>query len=100
VPTSPSQRTLWHALGLKPINTPFCSPQSNGMAERFVYTNARAAAEQCAPDTGALNLLAELQRRADSRAGALARIADDARRRGSACERAYDSSQAMSQAAQ
>ncbi|MBO0990978.1 DUF2514 family protein [Delftia sp. SD018] len=61
--------------------------------------NARAAAGQCAPDTGALDLLAELQRRVDDRAGELARIADDARGRGSACERAYDASQAMSQSA-
>lgn len=61
---------------------------------------ARAAAGQCAPDTGALDLLAELQRRADERAGALARIADDARHRGSACERAYDTGREMIQAAQ
>jgi hypothetical protein len=56
---------------------------------------ARAAAGQCAPDTGALDLLAELQRRADERAGALARIADDARARGGACERAYDASRVL-----
>ncbi len=62
--------------------------------------DARAAAGQCTPDAGALDLLAELQRRADERAGALARIADDARSRGSACERTYDAGQAMSQAAQ
>lgn len=61
---------------------------------------ARAAAGQCAPDTGALDLLAELQRRADERAGELARIADDARSRGGACERAYDASSAMMEAAQ
>ncbi len=59
---------------------------------------ARAAAGQCAPDTGALDLLAELQRRADERAGALARIADDARHRGSACERAYDAGLALTSA--
>ncbi len=29
-------RALAHAVGLKPINTPVCSPQSNGMAESFV----------------------------------------------------------------
>ena len=58
--------------------------------------NARAAAGQCAPDTGALNLLAELQRRADERAGELARIADDARGRGSVCERFYDAGVAFS----
>jgi hypothetical protein len=60
---------------------------------------ARGASGQCAPDTGALDLLAELQRRADERAGALARIADDARGRGSACERAYDAGSAMIEAA-
>ena len=59
---------------------------------------ARAAAGQCAPDTAALDLLAELQRRADERAGALARIADDARHRGSACERAYDAGLALTSA--
>ncbi|KFJ09309.1 hypothetical protein DR66_2057 [Delftia acidovorans] len=61
---------------------------------------ARAAAGQCAPDTGALDLLADLQRRADERAGELARIADDARGRGGACERAYDAGRAMTEAAQ
>jgi len=60
-----------------------------------VAAQARAAAGQCAPDTSALDLLAELQRRADERAGELARIADDARGRGSACERAYDTGRAM-----
>jgi hypothetical protein len=49
-----------------------------------------AAAGQCAPDTAALDLLAELQRRADERAGELARIADDARSRGEACERTHE----------
>ncbi|MEQ6309854.1 DUF2514 family protein [Delftia sp. WSY_9] len=61
---------------------------------------ARAAAGQCTPDTAALDLLAELQRRADERAGELARIADDARGRGGACERAYDVGGEMIQAAQ
>ncbi|QRI88662.1 DUF2514 family protein [Delftia lacustris] len=61
---------------------------------------ARAAAGQCAPDTGALDLLAELQRRVDERAGELARIADDARGRGGACERAYDAGFEMIDAAQ
>ena len=34
-------RALARALGLKPINTPVCSPQSNGMAESFVNTVKR-----------------------------------------------------------
>ena len=60
---------------------------------------ARAAAGQCAPDTSAADLLAELQRRADDRAGELAYIADTARARGLACERAYDSARTMIEAA-
>lgn len=60
---------------------------------------ARAAAGQCAPDTRALDLLADLQRRADERAGELAAIADDARARGSACERHYDAAAAMTERA-
>ncbi|SFB51006.1 DUF2514 family protein [Delftia tsuruhatensis] len=56
---------------------------------------ARAATGQCAPDTAALDLLAELQRRADERAGELARIADDARSRGGACERSYVAASAL-----
>lgn len=31
-------RALARSPGLKPINTPICSPQSNGMAESFVNT--------------------------------------------------------------
>ncbi|QQB53704.1 DUF2514 family protein [Delftia acidovorans] len=69
------------------------------IATHRAAAEARAAAGQCAPDTGALDLLAELQRRADERAGELARIADDARGRGSACERAYDAGSAMIEAA-
>jgi putative transposase len=34
-------RSLARELGLKPINTPVCSPQSNGMAESFVNTFKR-----------------------------------------------------------
>lgn len=56
---------------------------------------ARAAAGQCTPDTAALDLLADLQRRADARAGELAGIADTARARGTGCERAYDAGQAL-----
>lgn len=59
--------------------------------------NARAAAGQCAPDSNAFDLLAELQRRADERAGELARVADDARGRGAACEHAYAAGRVMSQ---
>lgn len=34
-------RNVAHQLGLTPINTPVCSPQSNGMAESFVNTFKR-----------------------------------------------------------
>ena len=34
-------RALVRSLGLKPINTPVCSPQSNGKAESFVNTFKR-----------------------------------------------------------
>lgn len=34
-------RALARTLGLRPINTPVCSPQSNGMAESFVNTFKR-----------------------------------------------------------
>lgn len=34
-------RSLARQLGLRPINTPVCSPQSNGMAESFVNTFKR-----------------------------------------------------------
>jgi putative transposase len=34
-------RHVARSLGLKPINTPVCSPQSNGMAESFVNTFKR-----------------------------------------------------------
>ena len=50
----------------------------------------RAAAGQCTPDPAALDLLADLYRRADNRAGQLAAIADDARRRGHTCEQIHD----------
>ncbi|CAM3906553.1 DUF2514 domain-containing protein [Delftia tsuruhatensis] len=73
---------------------------ANYITAHRAAAQARAAAGQCAPDTAALDLLAELQRRADERAGELARIADDARGRGSACERAYDAVSAMIQAEQ
>ncbi|MFG0786935.1 DUF2514 family protein [Delftia tsuruhatensis] len=71
---------------------------ANYLTAHRAAAQARAAAGHCTPDTGALDLLAELQRRADERAGALARIADDARARGSACERAYDAGSAMIEA--
>lgn len=52
---------------------------------------AAAATRQCAPDSGpALDLLADLFQRADTRAGALAAFADDAHTRGAGCERSYD----------
>ena len=34
-------RDIARSLGLKPLNTPVCSPQSNGMAESFVNTFKR-----------------------------------------------------------
>jgi transposase InsO family protein len=34
-------RRIARSLGLKPINTPVCSPQSNGIAESFVNTFRR-----------------------------------------------------------
>ena len=34
-------RNVARTLGLKPVNTPVCSPQSNGMAESFVNTFKR-----------------------------------------------------------
>ncbi|KQW52426.1 hypothetical protein ASC81_06850 [Pelomonas sp. Root405] len=34
-------RAIARSLGLKPVNTPVCSPQSNGMAESFVNTFKR-----------------------------------------------------------
>ena len=36
-----STRSIARSLGLKPVNTPVCSPQSNGMAESFVNTFRR-----------------------------------------------------------
>lgn len=60
---------------------------------------ARAAAGECTPDGAPLDLLAELQRRADQRAGELALIADDNRRRGSECEARYDAAHALTEAA-
>ena len=70
------------------------------LTQHRAAAQARAAAGQCAPDTGPADLLAELQRRADDRAGELAHIADTARARGLACERAYDSARAMIDSAQ
>ena len=69
------------------------------LTQHRAAAQARAASGQCAPDTGPAELLAELQRRADDRAGELAHIADTARARGLACERAYDSARAMIEAA-
>jgi hypothetical protein len=60
---------------------------------------ARAAAGQCTPDTAPLDLLADLHRRADQRAGELAAVADEARTRGAACQRAYDEASTMMEAA-
>ena len=65
------------------------------LTQHRAAAQARAAAGQCTPDTAALDLLADLQRRADARAGELAGIADTARARGTGCERAYDAGQAL-----
>lgn len=70
------------------------------LTQHRAAAQARAAAGQCAPDTGPAELLADLQRRADDRAGELAHVADTARARGHTCERAYDSARAMMEAAQ
>ena len=70
------------------------------LTQHRIAAQARAAAGQCAPDTSPADLLADLQRRADDRAGELAHIADTARARGLACERAYDSARAMIDSAQ
>ena len=69
------------------------------LTQHRIAAQARAAAGQCAPDTSPADLLADLQRRADDRAGELAHIADTARARGQACERAYDSARTMIEAA-
>lgn len=69
------------------------------LTQHRAAAQARAAAGQCAPDTAPAELLADLQRRADDRAGELAHVADTARTRGLACERAYDSARAMMEAA-
>lgn len=67
-----------------------------GQLDAFIAAVRRRAAEDPAL-TGrgeaagpALDLLAELFRRADARAGELARYADNARIAGLACERSYD----------
>ena len=72
---------------------------ANYLTQHRGAAQARAAAGQCAPDPAPLDLLADLQRRADDRAGELAHIADTARTRGLACESAYDSARAMTEAA-
>lgn len=72
---------------------------ANYLTQHRGAAQARAAAGQCAPDPAAIDLLADLQRRADDRAGELAHIADTARTRGLACERTYDSADAMIEAA-
>jgi len=69
------------------------------LTQHRAAAQARAAAGQCTPDPGPIDLLADLQRRADDRAGELAHIADTARARGLACERAYDSAHTMTEAA-
>lgn len=70
------------------------------LTQHRAAAQARAAAGQCAPDTAPADLLADMLRRADDRAGELAHVADTARARGLACERAYDSARTMIEAAQ
>ena len=70
------------------------------LTQHRAAAQARAAAGQCAPDTAPADLLADMLRRADDRAGELAHVADTARARGFACERAYDSARTMIEAAQ
>ncbi|WP_029414276.1 DUF2514 family protein [Acidovorax radicis] len=70
------------------------------LTQHRTAAQARAAAGQCAPDTAPADLLADMLRRADDRAGELAHVADTARTRGLACERAYDSARTMMEAAQ
>jgi len=70
------------------------------LTQHRAAAQARAAAGQCAPDTAPADLLADMLRRADDRAGELAHVADTARARGLACERAYDSARNMIEAAQ
>lgn len=69
------------------------------LTQHRAAAQARAAAGNRTPDTTAADLLADLQRRADDRAGDLAQIADQARSRGTACEAAYDSARTMTEAA-
>ena len=69
------------------------------LTQHRAAAQARAAADQCAPDTAPADLLADMLRRADDRAGELAHVADTARVRGLACERAYDSARTMMEAA-
>ena len=69
------------------------------LTQHRAAAQARTAAGQCAPDAGPADLLADLQRRADDRAGELAAVADSARARGAACERSYDNARAMIEAA-
>ena len=70
------------------------------LTQHRAAAQARAAAGQCAPDTATADLLANMLGRADDRAGEIAHVADTARARGLACERAYDSARAMMEAAQ
>ena len=47
---SSQTRSIARQLGLKPINTPVCSPQSNGMAESFVNTFRRDYLSRYGPE--------------------------------------------------
>lgn len=60
------------------------------IAQHRARAQAAAAVGQCPSGSAPLDLLADLQRRADERAGELAAVADDARARGAGCERSYN----------
>ncbi|WP_092955814.1 DUF2514 family protein [Paracidovorax konjaci] len=70
----------------------------------FIVAHRQAAQDRAASgsrqaDGNALDLLADMLRRADDRAGELAAVADDARARGKGCEREHDSARKMIDAA-
>lgn len=65
--------------------------QLTGQLERSEASRSTCTAESSKAATSAARMLADVLKLADQRAGRLAEIADQARIRGIACERAYDS---------